>query len=53
MRLLRSSCFALLLLSAAAGHAWAAGDAEYVIHVSVDGMGSSYLQALIDRKSVV
>jgi predicted AlkP superfamily pyrophosphatase or phosphodiesterase len=52
MRLLRCGCAALLLLAAAANLVWAAGDAEYVIHVSVDGMGSSYLQALIDAGQV-
>ena len=52
MRLLRSGCVALLLLATVAGRVWAAGDAEYVIHVSVDGMGASYLQALIDAGQV-
>jgi len=48
MRLLRCGGAVLLLLVVAANQASAAGDAEFVIHVSVDGMGASYLQALID-----
>ena len=52
MRLLCSACAALLSLAAAANPACAARDAEYVIHVSVDGMGASYLQALIDAGQV-
>jgi predicted AlkP superfamily pyrophosphatase or phosphodiesterase len=41
---------ALILLLAAVARA--AGPAEYVIHISVDGMGSSYLQALLDASEM-
>lgn len=43
--MLARACALVLLLSAAAR----AADAEYVIHISVDGLGSSYLQALLDQ----
>jgi Type I phosphodiesterase / nucleotide pyrophosphatase len=29
-----------------------AGDAQYVIHISVDGLGSGYLQALVDKNEL-
>src|SRR3981189_1545663 len=39
---------ALLILGLPASPARAAGMADYVIHISVDGLGASYLQFLID-----
>ena len=50
-RVLRSARWVLFFLAAAysAATANAAGVAEYVIQISVDGMGSSYLQMLINE----
>ncbi len=42
------SVAALLIIGLLTSSARAAGMAEYVIHISVDGLGASYLQALID-----
>lgn len=55
MRLVQVKGIAVVLL--ALGQAWfqagrpacAAGPAEYVIHVSVDGLGAVYLQELVDQ----
>lgn len=43
---------AILAWFALAATAAAAGRAQYVIHISVDGLGGSYLQALTDKHEV-
>jgi len=44
--------WSMLLVLGLATVARAEAQAEYVIHISVDGMGSSYLQALVDAGEV-
>jgi hypothetical protein len=44
--------FALLLLVGVRAHQSAAAPSEYVIQISVDGLGSSYLQALLDQQQL-
>src|SRR5258708_1578767 len=43
------SLVVLAVLCQYAANASAAGVAQYVIQISVDGLGSSYLQSLIDQ----
>ena len=52
MRFVRQCAWLAVAMVSSASSALAAGPAEYVIQISVDGMGSSYLQALLDQDAL-
>ncbi len=52
MGFVRKSVLVALAIAVSASWASAEGPAKYVIQVSVDGLGSSYLQALLDRNEL-